>query len=97
MKISQLPEEVKIKALEYQKNSDWQNPTDHLMHDFNWADTEEGSDYWQYWDEKEFIELIKTMYSEEEMFKLINEYSNDVFMSGCKLRAEEWFNKYKKK
>ena len=49
MKISELPEKNKRKALEYQKNA--VNPyydknTDNLEHAFSWKQTEEGPDYW---------------------------------------------------
>jgi hypothetical protein len=36
------------------------------------------------------------IYTEEVMFKLMNEYTNDVLMGGCNLKAKEWFNKFKK-
>jgi hypothetical protein len=97
MKISQLPHEVKEKALEHQRNARTGciKKTDNLRHAFNWENTKEGAIYWEKWHEEDFIEVIKTMYSEEEMFKYMNEYFNDV-MSGCNLRAKEWFNKFKK-
>jgi hypothetical protein len=61
MKISQLPEDVKIKALEYQKESKggfvWDKKTDNLALAFDWEDTQERHDYWQYWYDKEFIKL----------------------------------------
>jgi hypothetical protein len=97
MKISQLPEKVKVKALENQRNASigWDKKTDNLDQAFDWEDSEEGHDCWIYWQKEDFIEVIKTMYNEEEMFKLINEYFNDV-TSGCNLRAKEWFNKFKK-
>jgi dUTP pyrophosphatase len=63
MKISQLPQEVKEKALEHQKNADqyWDKTTDFLGQAFNWGSTEEKHIYWYEWDEeKEFkIEEIK--------------------------------------
>jgi hypothetical protein len=61
MKISQLPEHVKIKALEYQKQNKggfvWDKKTDNLAVAFEWGNTKEGHDYWQYWYDKEFIEV----------------------------------------
>lgn len=36
------------------------------------------------------------IYTEEVMFKLMNEYADDVLMGGCNLKAKEWFNKFKK-
>ena len=58
MKISQLPEDVKIKALEYQKEDSGvsSKKTDCLDTAFRWDDTKEGCDYWWEWHDKEFIE-----------------------------------------
>jgi hypothetical protein len=53
MKISELPEDVKQKALEYQKNSlDYSDLTDHLIDAFNWNNTIEGYEFWLNWDSK---------------------------------------------
>jgi hypothetical protein len=61
MKISQLPEDVKIKALEHQKESKgklvWDKKTDYLQNAFDWEDSEEGNDYWKHWDDKEYIKV----------------------------------------
>jgi hypothetical protein len=61
MKISQLPEDVNIKALENQKESKgrlvWDKKTDNLDQAFDWEDSEEGHDYWRYWYDKEFIQV----------------------------------------
>jgi hypothetical protein len=59
MKISQLPKDIKKRALEYQKNADisWYKKTDELHDAFYWEDTEEGYDYWNDWHHKEFIEV----------------------------------------
>jgi hypothetical protein len=48
MKISQLPQEVKEKALEYQRNAneDWDKNTDNLRDAFDWEDLEERHIYW---------------------------------------------------
>jgi hypothetical protein len=59
MKISQLPQEVKEKALRYQKNADeehWEKTTDYLGDAFDWEATEEEYDYWEKWYHKEFKE-----------------------------------------
>jgi hypothetical protein len=58
MKISQLPKEVKEKALEYQKNAnkDWNKTTDYLGHAFDWDHTIEREDYWNDWEDKEWQE-----------------------------------------
>jgi hypothetical protein len=52
MKISQLPQEVKEKALEYQRNSDWNKTTDHLVLAFDWEHTKEKYEYWKEWHDK---------------------------------------------
>jgi hypothetical protein len=61
MKISQLPEDVKIKALQYQKEYKgqymWNNTTDCLEDSFDWIETEEGQKYWSEWHNKEFINI----------------------------------------
>lgn len=47
MKISELPEDVKAKALEYQRSIiGWDRNTDILVHAFDWGNTKEGIDYW---------------------------------------------------
>jgi hypothetical protein len=57
MKISQLPKEVKEKALQYQKNSnsDYDKNTDNLIDAFHWDATEERECYWSDWNNKKFI------------------------------------------
>jgi hypothetical protein len=53
MKISELPEDVQKKALEYQKNSlDYSALTDHLIDAFDWNNTIEGYEFWLNWDNK---------------------------------------------
>ena len=53
MKISELPLEVKEKALEYQKNSnDYSQLTNHLIDAFDWNKTNEGFNFWLDWDTK---------------------------------------------
>ena len=48
MKISQLPKEIREKALEYQKNAseEWDKETDILVESFDWYLTSEGPNYW---------------------------------------------------
>lgn len=50
MKISQLPEDIKQKALEYQKKADcsWCKNSDILEESFDFENTEEGWEYWDY-------------------------------------------------
>jgi len=54
MKISELPNEVKKKALEYQRNDTgtYNKSADSLASAFCWAMTKEGVDYWDDWDMK---------------------------------------------
>jgi hypothetical protein len=61
MKISQLQQEVKEKALEYQKNAnkDRDKTTDNLDNAFDWEDTKEREDYWVEWYLSEFKETAK--------------------------------------
>ena len=47
MKISELPQEIKEKALGYAVQK-----TDDLLAAFKWRDTKEGHDFWEYWYEK---------------------------------------------
>jgi hypothetical protein len=64
MRISELPLEVKLLALYYQKKSiDYSQLTDHLVDAFNWNDTKEGFSYWLDWDiEKKYTEIITNPY-----------------------------------
>ena len=48
MKISELPQEIKEKALEYSVDK----ATDKLGLAFSWRNTKEGFDYWYHWYEK---------------------------------------------
>ena len=52
MKISELPKEIREKALKYQKEDGYNLETDKLHEAFTWHDTEEGMYYWNKWDEK---------------------------------------------
>ena len=58
MKISQLPQEVKREALEYQKNAHkcWNKTTDIIEYAFDWGLTKEGGEYWYEWHKEEFKE-----------------------------------------
>jgi hypothetical protein len=69
MKISELPEDVRKIALEYQKNSkDYSHLTDHLIDAFDWNKTNEGFDFWEEWHVKinnnpiEYFETITNPY-----------------------------------
>jgi hypothetical protein len=58
MKISELPKDVRLLALDYQKNqieiinNKYDKNTDHLCYAFNWNHTMEGFEYWRNWDLK---------------------------------------------
>jgi hypothetical protein len=73
MKISELPEDVRNKALEYQKQQFENakivkyyryNPhSDYLTSAFNWLKTNEGFDFWEEWDAKfNYTETITNPY-----------------------------------
>jgi hypothetical protein len=55
MKISELPQEIREKALKYQKDTTplFDKNTDDLMDAFNWLYTKEGVCFWSQWYEKE--------------------------------------------
>ena len=82
MKISELPEEVKLKALEYQKNdTDYDKSTDDLCSAFEWRKSIEGVSYWMFWYEKpskkqtEDLTNIKQYYdnSKGSIYKFCND------------------------
>ena len=56
MKISELPKEIKEKALEYAVRK-----TDDLAGAFRWRDTKEGLDYWEYWREKKPTPILEEL------------------------------------
>lgn len=55
MKISELPQDVREKALEHQRNATdgYSKDTDYLIKAFEWSETEEGEKYWGDWHYKE--------------------------------------------
>lgn len=53
MKISELPKEIRKKALKYQKKEGNDLKTDELSFAFCWSDTKEGVSYWNYLDDQE--------------------------------------------
>ena len=53
MKISELPEEIRLKALEYQRKDNLNKTTDKLNLAFQWITTVEGFDYWSNCNEKQ--------------------------------------------
>jgi hypothetical protein len=88
MKISQLPKDVKIKALEYQKNSDisYDKKTDNLLAAFYWENTKEEYNYWREWHKEDFIEVTwrgktisKTFVGPAAGKKIIEEEKTNLF------------------
>jgi hypothetical protein len=57
MKISELPEDIKIKAFEYQitAKEKYDKYTDSIKYAFNWWETFEGYDYWEKLHEEKII------------------------------------------
>ena len=72
MKISQLPHEVKGKALEYQKNANqrWDKTSDCIVDAFYWEDTKEGYNYWKIWGNKEYFKIEETKTLKVKFIKL---------------------------
>ena len=90
MKISELPQEIKEKALEYQMNacSVWDKETDVLEHAFGWCETKEGPNYWNKLNRKpepnpilteliEYAEQNENIYLLNKLKELKNEYLSD--------------------
>ncbi|WP_396180036.1 hypothetical protein [Flavobacterium sp.] len=85
MKISQLPPEIKEKAIAYREKFNPTSTTDYLHSAFPWEkpDTEEGFDYWNEWynkpyDLKHQLQQLSTQYPNDLEFgaqvrKLISE------------------------
>jgi hypothetical protein len=86
MKISQLPPEIKEKAIAYRESADqefWNNESDNLFNAFDWGNTEEGEFYWENWHLKEYdlthqLQQLSTQYPNDLEFgaqvrKLISE------------------------
>jgi hypothetical protein len=85
MKISQLPPEIKEKAIAYRENAAdyWDKETDNLLLAFTWINTKEGRDYWNEWHNKPFdtthkLQQLSTQYPNDLEFgaqvrKLISE------------------------
>jgi hypothetical protein len=86
MKISQLPPEIKEKAIAYRENTDqdfWGKESDNLIVAFHWCKTSEGSDFWNEWHLKPYdithqLQQLSTQYPNDLKFgaqvrKLISE------------------------
>jgi hypothetical protein len=70
MKISELPPEIKEKALEYQRNASsfFYKNKDDIKLSFNWMFTEEGFDYWEQWHNKETAKKQSTDLQEQKHY-----------------------------
>ena len=86
MKISQLPPEIKEKAIGYRDVADqgfWNKESDNLFFAFDWGNTEEGRFFWRDWNLKEYdlthqLQQLSTQYPNDLEFgaqvrKLISE------------------------
>ena len=63
MKISELPKEIREKALEYQRNAIGYDKTSDLLVDaFNWISTKEGCSYWNDLDDAKPAETKPAQY-----------------------------------
>ncbi len=82
MKISELPKEIRKKALKYQKKDGDNLGTDNLHKAFCWADTKEGANYWN--------DLDSQKPSKKEIKDTIVESVIEQF----KQRSEVGINKY---
>jgi hypothetical protein len=81
MKISELPKEIREKALKYQKLDGYNLKTDILDKAFCWNDTKEGYSYWNDLDDQEPQKEIKDTIVES----VVNQF---------KQRSEVGINKY---
>jgi len=86
MKISQLPPEIKEKAIGYRENADqscWDKESDSLQDAFTWSETIEGDRYWHDLHYKEYdltyqLQQLNQQYPNDlefrnEVMKLISE------------------------
>jgi len=82
MKISELPQEIKEKALGYQRNANkmYDKDTDDIADSFNWRTSAEGYKYWQ----KLHNEEVKTP-QDQNVIEVIESF---------KQRSEGGFKKY---
>jgi hypothetical protein len=68
MRISELPQEIKELALLRQQEEKeifvFSKTADDLDDAFYWKDTEEGNDFWEYWDNKEVGTIEPKNYNE---------------------------------
>jgi hypothetical protein len=98
MKISELPEEVKLKALYNKNKDDDKRDTDDLGDAFFWDDTEEGYQYWEQWDDKEIDFKAPTHYnnSKGSLYQFceeqdLNTYEFDIIKRVMRCRKKGMF------
>ena len=100
MKISELPEEIKKRALMYQReetSKSYDKNTDILSDAFYWEHTVERHDHWKKYDEKELPkpdklqQLIEWMEVEAEIEEEIQKYGTDIYITfkRCINKAKE--------
>jgi hypothetical protein len=82
MKISELPKEIRKKALEYQKKDGDDLETDSITLAFLWSNTEEGIDYWN------------NLYDQEPPKKQLKDTIVKSVINQFKQRSEVGINKY---
>lgn len=74
MKISQLPPEIKEKAIAYREKINPLSKTDNLQIAFSWKKTNEGFEYWKNWDAKKENEIDL----KHQLQQLNQQYPNDL-------------------
>ena len=105
MKISELPKEVREKALEYQKNETddiFYKDSDILSLAFDWHNKKEGSAYWSNWHEKEPEKASHYDNSKGSIYKFcedqkLNSYEFEIIkrIVRCRKKGIVFFNKIK--
>jgi hypothetical protein len=99
MKISELPPEIREKALEYQKNQStgfYNKNSDYLENSFNWAYTNEGVVFWEKWHKKESNELSQPQHYDNSKGSLyqfcedkeLNSYEFDIIKRVMRCRKK---------
>ena len=91
MKISELPKEIREKALEYQKKDGDNLETDKLHEAFTWHNTEEGQDYWDKWDDKKPIVKPKQYQTGIDTFTRAEaNLTKDEILAICKFNIDKY-------
>jgi len=98
MKISELPKEIRKKALKYQKKDGDDLETDILHDAFSWADTKEGESYWDYLDsqkppKKEIKDtIVKSVINQFKQRSEVGINKYGVTLDRTDLSRLEWIN-----